>query len=357
MLVFTNRHTTNATGPAAFDTHFTPRATALSCADVARAPGAGFAVQSLQSGLSDDAALHTLVPLFAGPTPLLVYLHGNNNSPAACFERCARLEEIYGVAAIGFSWPSEGLQADGSEPAAQPNGADVSGGENELATVTAGNAGQGGIQRKIRRYQQAKLNAQDGIEALARFLRLVATARLYANQQPVTLAAHSLGAHFLQYTIDVNGAAESLGAMHHVALLAACCRASGHADWLARLHPRDRVFVTYNRDDLVLFGAYIADRNQLKLGADPGPKLSSPKVRYISFTNAQNGFGGHGYFVRDAGSDVPAKPKKLFGRIFSSQADLQGSEIGNPRKVYPLGCDADGLTCYMANPQPAGEGG
>lgn len=45
---------------------------------------------------------------------------------------------------------------------------------------------------------------------------------------------------------------------------------------------------------------------------------------------------------------MPKKTKALFTRIFSSSRDIAPDAY--PRQVYPVGCDADGLTCYMAVP-------
>ena len=75
-------------------------------------------------------------------------------------------------------------------------------------------------------------------------------------------------------------------------------------------------------------------------------------ARYISFTGAQVGFGGHDYFVLD---HMPAKTLRLFTRIFGSQRDIEQGEIA--RQVYPLGCDGDGVTCYMAAPRVVDGGG
>lgn len=349
MLIFTNRDTQGATDPSAFTTRFAPGATNLGLAAVAR-DGNGFRLSGLKSQVSDDQALQSLVPVFTGSQRVLVYLHGNNNSPSACFERCARLEEIYGLAVIGFSWPSEGLQSSGDDLPGLVATSEDKDGDSALLGVKPSNRTDDGIQRKIRRYHQAKDNASDGKDAMARFLRLLATARLYANQQKMSLAAHSLGAHYLQSTLDVSGALESLGAMQNIALLAACCRASGHASWVSQLQPPGQVFITFNKPDLVLYGARIADNNQIKLGAEPTDLVESPKVRYVSFTNAQLNFGGHSYFVRDAGKKVPKVQRKLFGRMFGSERDVQVDAGESPGDVYPLNCDADGVTCYMAVP-------
>ena len=345
MLVFTNRQLSDKPDETAYERSFEPGSTRLAVATVTANATGGWSVSDSRPDASDVDALNLLLPLFSGTGPLLVYLHGNNNTPEACFERCALLKAIYGYEVIGFSWTSEGYLPDGSDlPGVTP--AAASSDEDDLKRVSAANRTEGGIQQKIRRYHQAKTNAQDSVDALARFLRLLGTARLHANVQPFTFAAHSLGAHFLQYTLDVPGASESVGTAHNVALLAACVRAAGHRAWLANVRPKGQVFVTYNKGDSVLFGAYIADGSQLKLGTDPGAELlPSSAVRYISFSNAVVGLGGHGYFVYDK---MPKKTKALFSRIFGSARDINLDEY--PRQVYPLGCDADGLTCYMAAP-------
>ena len=345
MLIITNRDVNNASNESAFERSFAPGGTRLAFASVApAAQGAGWALSDVNSDASDVDALNALLPLFSGQRKLLLYLHGFNNTPAECFERCARLEALYDVETVGFSWTSEGFLSNGAALPADQGG--DAGDETALAKVKASNRTDSASQSKIRRYHQAKTNAQDSVDALARLLRLVGTARLHANAQPFTLAAHSLGAHFLQYTLDVPGAGESLGTAHNVALLAACVRAAGHRDWLDKVRPKGQVFVTFNLGDSVLFGAYVADGSQVKLGTDPGAELLQSKaVRYVSFSNATVGFGGHRYFVLD---QMPKKALQLFRRIFESQRDIEIDEF--PRQIYPVGCDEDKLTCYMAKP-------
>lgn len=343
MLVFTNRIVdAQATTEAAFTRRFTPASDRLALADATH-DGNGWTLSQIVPQADDNTALHRLVPLFQGARPLLVYLHGNNNTPKACFDRCARLESLYDVEVIGFSWASEGFLADGSDMPGLANAPAEVGDEDTMSTVRAANRTENGIQRRIRRYHQAKTNAQDSVDALARFLRLLGTARLFANRQPFTLAAHSLGAHFLQNTLDVDGAVESTGTAHNIALLAPCTRAAGHRDWVSRLRPKGQVFVTFNAADLVLFGARIADAGQVKLGSDPGAdRIASPQMRYIDFQGSGTDVTGHSYFAQ---GDPPRKTKRLFKRMFSSARDLDPGEA--TRKVY-AGCTSDGHTCFMA---------
>lgn len=345
MLIFSNREL-NAAGDA-LGTSFQPGADTLTLAAVGRGVGNTWQLTSAQTTVTDDAVIQALLPLFQGSKPVLAWLHGNSNTPADCFERCERLAALYSVEVVGFSWPSEGFLPDGAELPRLPPASLAADDEDALAAVDTANRSEGAVQRTLRRYRQAKLNAQDSTDALARFLRLLGVARLYAHQQPFTLAVHSLGVHFLQNCLQLAGATESASTAHNIALLAPCARAEGHLSWLRTLQPKGQVFVTYNKGDSVLFGAFVADGQQLKLGTDPGSaRLAAPNVRYISFSNAKVNAGGHGYFVMDG---MPAKTKKLFKRILASERDIQGTEY--PRQIYPIGCDADGVTCYMAKPE------
>lgn len=345
MLIVSNRELD--AGRTRFSAAFEPGSAQLSVADVSLSPDKQWTLRDALADAGDQQLVEALRRRFQKRQPVLVYLHGNNNTPERCFERCARLEELYGYEVIGYSWPSEGLMADGNPQPRLPQGTGDSD-AGDLDDVTSENRQDGPIKRKIARYRQAKRNAEDATDALARFLRLLGDARQDASAQAFSLAVHSLGAHCLRHTLQLPGASQSLSTAHNIALLAPCESAAGHADWLAKLRPKGQVFVTYNKGDSVLLGAYIADGEQLKLGTDPGPdKLQGSKqVRYISFTRAQVGPGGHGYFVM---RNMPTKTLRLFQRIFGSLQDVQAGE--SDKKVYPLGCDTDGLTCYMARPE------
>jgi esterase/lipase superfamily enzyme len=344
MLIFTNRAIENRGDESAFTARYEPAADRLGFAHVERAGNGAWQVKDIHADASDDEIVVELLAAFGGPRPLLVQLHGNNNTPASCFARTELFESLYDVEAIGFSWTSEGYLPDGSKLVGLAE--ESSGDETDLKAVHADNRITGVIQDKIQRYQQAKINAKNSIDALARLFRLLGTARLAANAQPFSVAAHSLGAHFLQNTLAVAGATESLGTAHNVALLAPCVRAAGHREWLHRLHPAGQVVVTFNNADLVLAGAFFADNKETKLGANPGTELLETRTtRYIDFTGARNDAAQHNYFVR---SGMSAQTRKILGRVFASEADIQPGEL--PRKIYPVGCDERRLTCFMAAP-------
>jgi hypothetical protein len=122
MLAFTNRVVAQGDDASAFGTRFQPNGTELASATVQRKSG-GWQLSNITRAVSDDEAVRLLVPLFRGNRPVLLYLHGNNNTPSSCFERGARLEETYGVEVLAFSWPSEGYLASGLERPGLPAGA------------------------------------------------------------------------------------------------------------------------------------------------------------------------------------------------------------------------------------------
>lgn len=347
MLIFTNRALGTGTTAAAFGNAFIPGSEQLAAANVTSA-GPGWKITANDANVSDDDAYALLAPLFAGNKPVLLYVHGNNNSPATCFNRIYKLQSLYPDAVvIGFSWPSEGYLSNGKALPQVTHTPTSDGDEEDMGKVKQSNRTKENIRDKIRRFHQAQTNGKDSIEAFARLLRLIASARLRTNGQPFSLAIHSLGTHLFQYSLQADGATEAASVAHNIALLAPCVRAVAHKDWLTRFRPKGRIYITYNKGDTVLLGAYIADGQQMKLGAEPGvDRVKSPGVRYISFSDARVNTGGHGYFVNGS---LSKKTLELFTRIFTSQNDFDVE--ASARDVYPLGCDPDGTTCYMAVPK------
>lgn len=353
MLIFTNRVLdTSKTNEAALTKAYTPFVDGLNAAD-ASPNGAHWKLGNLDSSLSDDVALARLKSVMAGAQPVLVYLHGNNNTPAVCFQRCQQLEDQYGVSVIGFSWTSEGFQPNGADLAdIDVNMLTTDKDEDSLSHASKDTLKEGWIQRKLRRYAQAKVNAQHSRDAFARFLRLVASARLATQSQRVSLAVHSLGCHLLHYAIDEQDAEASLSAMHNVVLMAGCTGAAKHSAWVSQIHPLLRTYITYTKADTVLAAATIAD-GDTKLGTDPGnDRLSFPKFRYVCFDGgAKMKLGAHRYFVADEGDKLSKEANLLFRNLFQSLPDVaEGTKL---TKVYPVRCSDDGTVCFMGAPSPS----
>lgn len=359
MLIFTNRDiNTHASDETAFTNAFTPFVDELSCATVKpNTGGKGWRVSDKKTKLKDSIAVNLVSAVLNADKPVLFYLHGNNNTPANCFTRCQQLEDEYGVAVIGFSWTSEGLQPDGQDQSGlsgEKSHTDVD--EDSLGNISGkSQLKEGWLARKARRYGQAKLNAQNSKDSLARCLRLTALARLSGAKQKISFAAHSLGCHFLHYAVQDQDAEASLAVMHNVVLLAGCTGAAKHSAWVGQIHPAARVYITYTKADTVVAAAAIID-GDMKLGTAPGPeRLAGTKYRYIDFEGAAKmPLGAHRYFVAPVNEALSQQAHTLFSRIFNSLSDFSDPSESS-KAVYPLGCNGDGSVCYMGASHPAGD--
>ena len=364
MLIFTNRFfDTSKSNEEALLKSFEPFTDVLRSCMAAETSQGQWQVNNFSDNISDNDAIRQIATVLDDEKPVLIFLHGNNTAPAGCFTRCKELEEQYKVSVIGYSWESQGFLPDGRKSAEIENEKTQKKGENweeELAGIqTKESMDAGWIQKKAHRYGQAKLNAQQSRNSLARFLRLIAAARLATKNKKLSFAAFSLGCNFLKEAIKEQDAEASLGVMHNVILLSACTSALGHAKWAEQIHPLQRTYITFNKADSVLLGASIVDKD-IKLGANPGvDRASGTKFRYIDFAGAKNmKIGGHRYFVADPKKKLSKQATLLFTRIFRSEEDfINRGDVADSKEVYPVGCAVDGSVCYMGSSSPGNEAG
>ena len=117
MLVFSNREMQRQAGASAESAAGSARLALATLEGPPQAPQEHWKVVQMNCDVDDDSALNELLPLFQEARPLLLYLHGFNSTPAACFERCDRLQSLYGLEIVRFSWSSKKhLLDDGFRP-------------------------------------------------------------------------------------------------------------------------------------------------------------------------------------------------------------------------------------------------
>ncbi len=107
MLIFSSREVEDRATTSAVEQQFTAGSAlpALNCPP--QAPGEHWKVVQMNCDVDDADSMNELLPLFQEARPLLLYLHGYNSTPAACFERCDRLESLYGLEIVRFSWSAK----------------------------------------------------------------------------------------------------------------------------------------------------------------------------------------------------------------------------------------------------------
>jgi len=83
-------------------------------------------VAPMNTNVDDPASMRALLPMLQASRPLLMYLEGCNSTPAACFERCDRLQSLYGLEIVRFSWSSrQYLHDEGSDLPGRIDGLNV----------------------------------------------------------------------------------------------------------------------------------------------------------------------------------------------------------------------------------------
>lgn len=162
--------------------------------------------------------------------PVLLYVHGYNNTITTALQSAARIRSKYGCEVIPFLWPTEGRIKDYDEDR-----------------------------------QDAEMSAQPLLRFFAKAMQYLDEA---GNRQPVVLMCHSMGNYVLQCAVetevtrnngvpDLENGKKSLGAndsslFHDIILTAADVDSKDHIEWVRDLRPKGKVFIFINTDDDVL---------------------------------------------------------------------------------------------------------
>lgn len=110
MLIFSSRELESRADALVCQQKFTAGLARRALATLEHTPQAtagNWKVSQIDSDVDDADSMQALLPMFQESRPLLLYLHGYNSTPAACFERCDRLQSLYGLEVVRFSWSSK----------------------------------------------------------------------------------------------------------------------------------------------------------------------------------------------------------------------------------------------------------
>lgn len=113
MLVFSSRELVGRTAMSAMNQQLAAQsvwhaqAVPQDSPQMQKMANAPWQVMQMDCDVDDAHSMHKLLPLFQQARPLLVHLHGYHNTPAAFFERCDRLQSLYGLEIVRFSWSSK----------------------------------------------------------------------------------------------------------------------------------------------------------------------------------------------------------------------------------------------------------
>ncbi|WP_372652819.1 alpha/beta hydrolase [Halobacteriovorax sp.] len=233
-----------------------------------------------------------------------VFVHGRGKHPEKGFGVMNEVEKTYGVKSIMFHWPSW----------------------------------KSAMERPVG-------NAVGAAEDLSRFLSaLNSYVRMYPNRMlgvKLSLLVHSMGNIVFKEMLEnyYHSGEFNRNLFSSLVLNAADVPAKEHKQWVDRIDFSTQNFVTYNDNDIVLFGSEQLDRfndeyeeyEGTRLGKDL-EKVTKGKVRYLSqnakYLNlSKMTFTGHRHFLVDD-KKKNIELKNLFSQIIKGRAPYLNSRDG-----------------------------
>ncbi len=252
------------------------------------------------------------------PKHIVFFVHGFNNALQDVVERCDLLARTYGVEVVAFSWPANGGGVRGVASYLDDK-------RDAQASVVAFDRALDKARVLLQALREDALDAivkgatDKGLRVNSERFRERVAARAEADC-PVrsTLMLHSMGNYLLERTLKSSALRGSLPLFDNIAMCAADVNNPTHAEWVDRLQPRSRLYVTINEDD----GALRASR--LKGGEEQLARLghwtsglASSQAIYVDFTNAKRVGSSHAYFEGDALEN--AAVRKFFKAVLRGQ--------------------------------------
>ena len=242
---------------------------------------------------------------------LLLFVHGFNNDVAAVLERARKLETLYGVEVLAFSWPA--------------NGGGVAGVTSYKSDKRDAKASTGALDRVLEMIGRTIDGFNDEAIAIARKdaeerfptdpekqNRYIAT--VAERECPFTVNAifHSMGNYLYKHLL-LSSASQGTGlTFDNVVLAAADANNEDHAVWVDRIRCRSRVYITINEDDKAL------RVSRMKSGQEQRARLGhfvhgldSRQGVYVNFTGVRGVKDSHAYF-----QDAPVKENDRIRKFF-----------------------------------------
>jgi esterase/lipase superfamily enzyme len=249
---------------------------------------------------------------------ILFYVHGYNNDMTDVIKTAFKLEALYDVTVVPFSWPANG-------------GGPVSGAASYKSDKRDARASTGALDRfleKIQAYHRLFITAKkDKQMAVAKALHpdnhqqaRAEFTRLLAKDCKVTLnlLCHSMGNYLLKYTAIPSNSMMRKLIFDNVCLLAADTNNKNHRLWVEGIEARSGVYIVINEDDSALAWSRKkpGDEQLARLGHRL-KGLDAANANYLNVTSRKVG-DEHSYFKGRpvANND---KLKTMFAALFEGQ--------------------------------------
>lgn len=252
---------------------------------------------------------------------VLFYVHGFNNDLEDVLTRARKMEKLYGVIAVVFTWPA--------------NGGGVSGVVSYKSDKRDARASAGALERTLEKISQyihminEEYEKKINDESLERFPENIEKrhefiAKSYVENCPVrlTLILHSMGNYVYKNALRPSSTTANPLVFDTVILAAPDVNNKDHKYWVDKIKFKNRLYILINEKDKALLVS------RIKLGDEQLPRLGhwtkgldAKNVQYINLTSAPDVGRSHAYF-----EDVEnAKVRALFEDMVNG-IDCENSE-------------------------------
>jgi hypothetical protein len=186
---------------------------------------------------------------------LLLFVHGHYKSFTDAAISGLRIQNLYNVKVLAYSWPSMMNRSPGAK-----------------------------------NYLYSKGNVEAGTAAFRDLLELIRDFKVIQNfsgrEVKINLCLHSLGNYFLERMVEdslLYGLPEDL--FENIIINAAAVEHEGHSKWVDKLNIQKRIYITINEKDFNLAGVRSFTDSGVQLGRHP-ELPHSDKAVYVDFTDA-----------------------------------------------------------------------
>lgn len=266
---------------------------------------------------------------------VLFFVHGYNNDMEDVIKTANKLEGLYKVRVVPFSWPANG-------------GGPVSGAASYKSDKRDARVSTGAFDRfleKVQDYHKLFITAQRGKllesakaahpdnheEARAEFSRLQAK----ACKVSINLLCHSMGNYLLKYATKPSGAVMRELVFDNVSMVAADTNSKNHKEWVGGMESRSGIYVVINEDDSAL------DWSRRKPGDEQLARLGhylkgldSVNATYLNVTSRNVG-DDHSYF-KDKPVKGDEKLEAMFAALFEGRRPESKMRYQSDINAYKL---------------------
>jgi len=276
---------------------------------------------------SHMAAIKTVARARKEKKHIVFFVHGFNNDVKSVLDRAHKLEKLYNVIVVPFTWPANGGGIHGvASYRDDKRDAYISKGAlDRTLEFMHTHLREISEEFQLRLWAQAQEKHPDEAE-----LRDALYTKLLEKACPVTvnLFAHSMGNYVLKQVMKSIAAAGTHLIFDNVLLACADTNNFDHAQWVDNIKCRRRIFVTTNENDNALAASRAKfGQAQLERLGHAVDELNAVRATYVNFTEAAYVKNSHAYFE---GTPIKNKHVKQF---------FQTALTGGPAEL-PLKYDA-----------------